>query len=139
MTIGIVDTGQSLDHPSLLTTSTGERKIIDWVTGTDPLTDNDPTWLNMANQVTAAGGTLHVSGTAPVTYTAPADGTYRFDVFNERDTRLRRRVRRRRQPRRQPNRDGDEADVFGVLWNTTTNQVFVDRNHEPAASPTRPA
>jgi subtilisin family serine protease len=32
VTIGIVDTGVSLDHPSLLMTSTGERKIIDWVT-----------------------------------------------------------------------------------------------------------
>ena len=48
VTIGIVDTGITLDHPSLLTTSTGERKIIDWVTGTDPLTDGDPTWINMA-------------------------------------------------------------------------------------------
>src|SRR5215213_545509 len=30
VTIGIVDLGVTLDHPSLLTTSTGERKIIDW-------------------------------------------------------------------------------------------------------------
>src|SRR5262245_55105409 len=30
-TIGILDTGVSLDHPSLLTTSTGERKVLDWV------------------------------------------------------------------------------------------------------------
>ena len=34
--IGIVDTGISLDHPSLTTTSTGQPKVIDWVTGTDP-------------------------------------------------------------------------------------------------------
>ena len=34
VTIGIVDTGVSLDHPSLLTTSTGEAKIVNWVTGT---------------------------------------------------------------------------------------------------------
>ena len=37
VTIGIVDTGVTLDHPSLPTTSTGERKIVDWVTGTDPI------------------------------------------------------------------------------------------------------
>ena len=36
VTIGIVDTGIDLDHPSLTTTSTGERKIVDWVTGTHP-------------------------------------------------------------------------------------------------------
>src|SRR5919106_1862751 len=54
VTIGIVDTGVSLDHPSLLTTSTGERKVIDWVTGTDPLTDPDPTWVNMSAEVSGA-------------------------------------------------------------------------------------
>src|SRR5262249_34380092 len=52
VTIGQVDTGVSLDHPSLLTTSTGQPKVVDWVTGTDPQTDNDPTWINMATQVT---------------------------------------------------------------------------------------
>ena len=44
VTIGILDTGVDLDHPSVNTTSTGERKVVDWVTGTDPLTDGDPTW-----------------------------------------------------------------------------------------------
>ena len=122
ITIGIVDTGQSLDHPSLLTTSTGERKIIDWVTGTDPFTDNDPTWLNMAGQVTAAGGTFTSGGT---TYTAPANGTYRFAVFNERDSRLAGEVGR------DVNRDGNptgSSGLCGVLWNTTTNKVYVDVN-----------
>ncbi len=59
VTIGILDTGISLDHPSLLTTSTGERKIIDWVTVTDPFIDDDPTWVNMQDQV--SGSTLHLS------------------------------------------------------------------------------
>ena len=120
ITIGIVDTGQSLDHPSLLTTSTGERKIVDWVTGTDPFTDDDPTWLNMATQVTAAGGTFTSGG---VTYTAPANGTFRFAVFNERDSRLGGELGT------DVNRDGNPAGssgLFGVLWNTTSNQVYVD-------------
>jgi hypothetical protein len=122
VTIGIVDTGITLDHPSLLTTSTGERKIVDWVTGTDPSTDNDPTWLNMSGQVTAAGGTFTA---ADETWTAPADGTYRFAIFNERDTRLGGELGR------DVNRDGNPAGssgLFGVLWNTNTNQVFVDTN-----------
>src|SRR4030095_13496893 len=50
VTVGIVEPGISLDHPSLLTTSTGERKILDWVTGTDPFSDGDPTWVNMQAQ-----------------------------------------------------------------------------------------
>jgi hypothetical protein len=124
VTIGFVDTGMSLDHPSLLTTSTGERKIIDWVTGTDPFTDNDPTWLNMATLVTASGGTFSSGG---VTYTAPANGTYRFAVFNERDSRLGGELGR------DVNRDGNPANssgLFGVLWNTTTNGVYVDTDQD---------
>src|SRR6266478_3317942 len=35
VTIGVVDTGITLDHPALQTTTTGERKIIDWVRATD--------------------------------------------------------------------------------------------------------
>jgi subtilisin family serine protease len=54
VTVGIVDSGVTLDHPSLLTTSTGERKIVDWVTGTAETGDNDPTWLNMSTQVSGA-------------------------------------------------------------------------------------
>src|SRR5215207_8827427 len=83
VTIGIVDLGVTLDHPSLLTTSTGERKIIDWVTATDPFNDNDPTWLNMSNQVSGSTFTFN-----SVTYTAPANASYRIALFNERDARL---------------------------------------------------
>ena len=83
MTIGILDTGVTLDHPSLLTTSTGERKIIDWVTYTDPFDDDDPTWVDMSDQVSAAR-TFTFKGT----YTAPSAGSYRIGLFNERDPRL---------------------------------------------------
>jgi hypothetical protein len=149
VTIGIVDLGVSLDHPSLLTTSTGERKVIDWVTGTDPFTENDPTWVNMENQVTTAGdGTFTFTyenstvvvnpGTPPApptktfpkasvteTFTAPAAGTYRVGTINEHDTRLGGEVGS------DLNRDGNPAGtrgVFAVLWNTDTNTVWVDTN-----------
>jgi subtilisin family serine protease len=120
VTIGIVDTGISLDHPSLLTTSTGERKIVDWVTGTDPFTENDPTWLNMSAQV--SGATFSYEG---VTYTAPAAGSYRIALFNERDPRLGGEVGT------DVNRDGNPAGssgIFAVLWDTGTNSVYVDTN-----------
>ena len=117
VTIGIVDTGISLDHPSLTTTSTGERKVVDWVTGTDPITDNDPTWVNMGTQV--SGASFSFDGR---TYTAPVAGSYRIGVFVEGDARLNGEFARN------VNRDGDITDRFGVLWNTGTNQVWVDAN-----------
>jgi hypothetical protein len=120
ITIGIVDTGVSFDHPSLVTTSTGERKIVDWVTGTDPLTDPDPTWVNMSAVVS---GATFAFGTPAATYTAPTAGTYRIGLFNERDPRFGGELGN------DANRDGNPAGssgLFAVLWNTATNQVWVD-------------
>ncbi len=113
VTVGIVDTGVDLAHPSLNTTSTGERKIVDWVTYTDPgftngrNNDNDPTWIDMSS---------------------PAPGqpsTYRFGLFNERDPRLGGELGN------DVDRDGNPAGsigTFGVLWDTSTNTVWVDTN-----------
>jgi subtilisin family serine protease len=142
--IGIVDTGVSLDHPSLLTTSTGERKVIDWVTGTDPFvpasnTLSDPTWINMQTQVNASGGTfsytyqnttvisptLKITAAVTETFTVPAPGIYRVGTINEHDARLGGEIGN------DLNRNGNPAGsrgVFAVLWNTSSNDVWVDTN-----------
>jgi subtilisin family serine protease len=122
VTIGVVDTGVTLDHPSLLTTSTGERKIVDWVTGTDPFatTNPDPTWVNMGAEV--SGASFVFQG---VTYTAPAAGSYRIGRFDERNPNLGGEIGN------DVNRDGNPAGssgIFAVLWNTSTNDVWVDTN-----------
>lgn len=117
VTIGILDTGVTLDHPSLLTTSTGERKIIDWVTFTDPFNDNDPTWINMEAKVD--GSTFTYQG---VQYTAPKKGEYRIGLFYEGDPRLGGEIGN------DVNRDGDTNDIFAVLWDTKKNVVYVDTN-----------
>jgi hypothetical protein len=113
VTVGIIDSGVDLGHPSLNTTSTGERKIVDWVTATDSAfvngvnADNDPTWIDMSS---------------------PAPGqpsTMRYGVFDERDPRLGGELGN------DVNRDGNPAGsrgVFGVLWDTTSNTVWVDTN-----------
>jgi subtilisin family serine protease len=124
VTIGIVDTGISLDHPSLQTTSTGQPKIVDWVTGTDPVTDGDPTWINMATQVN--GPSFATGGS---TYVAPAAGSFRFGTFSEAalgagseyglnlgGVGI--------------NRDGDMTDVFGVLWDPNADVVWVDLDQD---------
>ncbi|MEV4261681.1 S8 family serine peptidase [Kribbella sp. NPDC049584] len=118
-TVGILDTGVDLSHPALNTTSTGERKIVDWVTYTDPTftngvnTDNDPTWIQM-------------TGSLPADYTAPSGaGTVKFGVFNERDPRLGGELGN------DVNRDGNPAGsvgTFGVAWDQASNTVWVDTN-----------
>jgi subtilisin family serine protease len=120
VTVGIMDTGIDLGHPALSTTTTGERKIVDWVTYTDPFTDNDPTWVSMQNQV--SGSTFSFNN---VTYTAPASAAYRIGLFNERNPLLGGEVGS------DVNRDGNPAGskgIFAVLWNTDTNTVYVDTN-----------
>src|SRR5215216_3467487 len=124
VTIGMVDTGLSLDHPSLLTTSTGEPKIVNWITGTSPFdTGNglDPTWLNMAAQVTGPTFTFDSK-----TFTAPAAATYRVGFFNEAHPRFGGEYSVKPEPGGDLNRDGDETDKFYVLWDTATNGVYVD-------------
>jgi subtilisin family serine protease len=124
VTIGIVDTGISLDHPSLLTTSTGEAKVVNWITGTSPFdTGNalDPTWLDMSTEVT--GPTFAFDSK---TFTAPAAEAYRVAFFNEAHPRFGGEFSVKADPGGDLNRDGDETDKFYVLWNPATNNVYVD-------------
>ncbi|GLZ41203.1 S8 family serine peptidase [Actinokineospora sp. NBRC 105648] len=119
-TVAIVDSGVDLDHPSLNKTSTGERKITDWVTYTDPTftngvnNDDDPTWIQMSTPTTGPANGL------------PGEsGELRYGVFNERDARLGGEVGS------DVDRDGNPAGssgLFGVLWNPTTGTVWVDTN-----------
>jgi len=124
-TIGIIDSGVDLAHPALAKTTTGETKITDWVTATDPTfdangvnLDGDPTWVAMTRQVTGPAFTVGKKA-----YTAPA-GSYRFGTVNEADPRLGGEVGN------DLNRDGDKADVYGLLWDTAADTVRVDRDSD---------
>ncbi|HEX2770802.1 MAG TPA: S8 family serine peptidase, partial [Micromonosporaceae bacterium] len=126
VTVGVVDSGIDLAHPSLQTTSTGERKIVDWVTATNPLGDPDPTWVNMGTTVSGPTFTLAAGPAKGVTYTAPGSAAYRFGVFNERDARLGGEVGT------DVNRDGNPAGssgLFGVLWDGAAT-VWVDTDQD---------
>jgi len=119
--VGILDSGIDLDHSALRKTTTSERKIVDWVTYTDPVGDPDPTWVAMNTEV--SGTTFTVDG---VSYTSPEDGSFKFGVFNERDPRLGGELGS------DVNRDGNPAGSngkFPVLW-TGGARVWVDTDHD---------
>ena len=124
VTIGIVDTGVDLHHPSLNKTSTNERKIVNWVTGTHPATDNDPTWLLSMTDVVPQNGSFTIDG---VTYTAPTNrGHYFWSVLNEGDSRF-----TGSEYGNDLNRDGNppgSSRLFGVLRDA--DRVWVDRDQD---------
>ncbi|MBB2945069.1 hypothetical protein FB565_004802 [Actinoplanes lutulentus] len=115
VTIGIMDSGVDLAHPALQKTTTGERKIVDWVTATDPVVESDGTWRRMLGSV--SGPTFAYLG---VTWTAPA-GTYQVNRFIESITAA-------SEPAGDVNRDGDTTDQFGVLYDPVSHDIRVDTN-----------
>ncbi|WP_236061827.1 S8 family serine peptidase [Actinacidiphila acididurans] len=116
ITIGILDAGVDVGHPALQRTSTGERKIVDWVTATDPILDGDATWRAMVTDVTGPSFT-----SAGRTWTAPA-GTYKFARFAESAT-------IGGDMNGDLNRDGDTTDVWGLLYDPAAGTVRVDLNN----------
>ncbi|MFJ4562513.1 S8 family serine peptidase [Streptomyces caelestis] len=116
ITIGILDSGVDLGHPALQKTTTGERKIVDWVTATDPVVDNDNTWRRMDTSV--SGPTFTHDGR---TWTAPS-GSYRVSTFKESYT-------TGGDAAGDANRDGDTTDAWGVLYDPAAGTVRVDLNN----------
>ncbi|GHI07673.1 serine protease [Streptomyces cellostaticus] len=116
ITIGILDSGVDLGHPALQKTTTGERKIVDWVTATDPLVDSDATWRPM---VTAVSGPSF--GYGGQTWTAAA-GSYEISTFKESAT-------TGGDEKGDLNRDGDTTDSWGVLYDPAAGTVTLDLNN----------
>ncbi|MEU4683967.1 S8 family serine peptidase [Streptomyces xinghaiensis] len=113
ITIGILDSGVDLGHSALQETTTGERKITDWVTATDPIVDGDGTWRPMVQDV--SGPTFTYAGR---TWTAP-EGSYRVSRFAESAT-------TGGDMAGDLNRDGDTTDTWGLLYDPAAGTVRVD-------------
>ncbi|MET7341879.1 S8 family serine peptidase [Streptomyces sp. NPDC087866] len=116
ITIGVLDAGVDIAHPALQKTTTGERKITDWVTATDPVSDGDGTWLRMTDAV--SGPVFTYKGR---TYNAPK-GLYRISLFAEAAT-------KGGDMAGDLNRDGDTTDTWAVLYDPVTGTTRVDLNN----------
>jgi subtilisin family serine protease len=133
VTIGILDTGVDLSHPALAKTSTGERKITDWTTYTDPNTDNDPTWLKMSTGVFSAGKTFDFGGR---TWTAPAKGgPFSAALFSESGNDISDAAS---EVGGDVNRDGDKTDTWGVIQDKVSKAVYVDTDQDGKFTDSKP-
>ncbi|MEU9231539.1 S8 family serine peptidase [Streptomyces subrutilus] len=119
VTIGIMDSGVDLGHPALQKTTTGERKIVDWVTATDPIADGDATWRAQITPVTTAGGSFTAGGAS---WKAP-EGTFQWSRFSE-------SITANGDMKGDVNRDGDTTDRFGMLYDVASGTVRVDTDQD---------
>ena len=132
VTIGIVDTTIDLLIPELQTAKSLDgktrKKIIDVVNAAasaiDPSDDlaNAPGYFVIKTQEQQTDGDNRLSVDGDL-YVAPAPGRYRIGTLNERTTGSQGDL----------NRDGNppgSSGLFAVLWNETTNSVWIDTNQD---------
>ena len=129
-TIAIIDLSLDPLLPELQVATTidgkSTRKIVGYETVIDIDDEDDGRWLRMKDTVTADGGRLTWKGK---TYVAPSTGTFRIDALDEAvfDSVSRSGIEK------DVNRDGNpegSSRVFAVLWNPTTNDVWVDTDQD---------
>ena len=126
VTIGLIETGiPDMLSPELQTATTldgkSTRKLIDLLDAFDPIDDDDYK-IFMRDQVELLKNQFTYQGT---TYTAPPGVRYQIGLLNESD------FNSKGFTRGDLNLDGNppgSSRVFAVLWNKSTNTLWVDTN-----------
>jgi Subtilase family len=113
--VAVSDNGFDLLYPELQTARDAAGKFVPKIVDISSVTspDLDSSWVRLGDPIQIKGGTFEAAGR---TWIAPADGTYRFGVFMQ-NLSLGIDV--------DPHAKKLHLSV-GVLWNETTNQVWVD-------------
>ncbi|GAB78744.1 pre-peptidase C-terminal domain-containing protein [Austwickia chelonae] len=118
-TIGVLDSGVDLDHPALQKTTTGERKIVNWVTATDPLSEADGTWRPMLTKV--SGSSAKFGGAEWKLPNRPG-ADFAINVFRESA------ANGSREFEGDLDRDGSNSSSWGILYDYNTGDIWVDVN-----------
>lgn len=118
-TIGVIDSGVDLDHPALQKTTTGERKIVNWVTATDPLSESDGTWRPMLTKVSGASAQF---GGAEWKLPSRPGADFAINVFRESA------ANGSREFWGDLDRDGNNSSSWGILYDYNTGDIWVDVN-----------
>ncbi|MGW0518800.1 S8 family serine peptidase [Crossiella sp. NPDC003009] len=128
--VAILDSGVDLDHPALATTSTGERKIVDWHNANAP-GSGDGGWVEMTTKF--HNGRFREQDRD---WVAPAGGgPFSFGLLTEVAGDL---GAKNSEVGGDLNRDGDRVDSWGVLQDTASKQVRVDLNGDRDFTNDRP-
>lgn len=123
VTIGILDSGIDLDNPALQKTTTGERKITNWITATDPLLEADGTWRPMLTHVKGLAGAYN--GEEWRLPDAPG-ADFALSVFRESAAAGSEDIEG------DIDRDGRTDGAWGILYDYKSGDIRVDvnRNHD---------
>jgi hypothetical protein len=119
VTIGVLDSGVDLDHPGLQQTTTGERKITNWITVTDPLTEGDGTWRAM---ITRVKGRTAAYGTYDWVLPDRPGADFAISMFRESTAAANEEFKG------DIDRDGRTNGAWGILYDYATGDIWVDVN-----------
>jgi hypothetical protein len=132
VTLAMIDMNPDPFEPELQVARTLDgrpaKKIALYQAALDKAEEDDGRWLDMKAEVTATGGTFTYGGKA---YQAPHDGTFRIAILDEAEFDSLSSSVLGGGLEKDLNRDGNppgSSRLFAVLWDRTTNDVWVDTN-----------